>query len=90
MLAYKVPENSANNLLHSARILLGEMRADMIQAEQKDSPRGWGDSPSQLRFAHCASSPPPASLREEQKATLVSPWRDAKGEHVFSFFPLGI
>ena len=39
MLAYKVPENSANNLLHGARILLGEMRADMIQTEQKGSPR---------------------------------------------------
>lgn len=48
------------------------------------------DSPSQLRFAQCASSPPPASLREEQKAPLVSPWREAKGEHVFSFFPLSI
>ena len=36
-------KNSAKDLLHSSRILLGEMREDMIQPEQKDSP-------SQLRF----------------------------------------
>lgn len=71
-LAYKIPENSANDSLDSFRLLLGEMKENMVPSAQKNSPR-------QLRFAQYVSSPTLADLREKQKAHPVSPWREAKG-----------